>query len=369
MENLKDHIEERLWEYIKRNYNSESYTNAILDAIQFLGDLIREKSGLEGDGNSLIGQALGGTNPKIKINKLRSESEKNVQKGVQSLLHGVYSAFRNPRSHSKYHDNEEEAFEIIVFLNHLLKLIDKSKGKFTVKSFLERVFDEGFVQKQEYADLLVNEIPKGRVLEVTIEIIRKNESIEINNLMYLWNSIKSKINETEKKEILELASDELKYTNSLDSIVRYVALFKKEWDEIDKDSRLRAENKLINELPNAEKDKNNRLNKYGYYAKWLTQIFDSISLRNELAETIFNNLQIDDMDKHRFIVDYYHDNLEELEKNTLFIPSLTEILREGLNNGNPVIYEFVINGLSEEKRKELQEEIDNFQEKDDELPF
>jgi hypothetical protein len=45
MENIKLIVEERLWNSIKKNYISENYTNSILDAIQFIGDIIREKSG------------------------------------------------------------------------------------------------------------------------------------------------------------------------------------------------------------------------------------------------------------------------------------------------------------------------------------
>ena len=79
MISLKENIEERLWEFVKKNYNSENYSNAILDSIQFIGDLIREKSGLEGDGNTLIGIAFGGENPKIKLNNLQTETEKNIR--------------------------------------------------------------------------------------------------------------------------------------------------------------------------------------------------------------------------------------------------------------------------------------------------
>ena len=50
MEHIKQHIEERLQNFINRSYNSEDYKNAILDSIQFVGDIIRDKSGLDSDG-------------------------------------------------------------------------------------------------------------------------------------------------------------------------------------------------------------------------------------------------------------------------------------------------------------------------------
>ena len=69
-------------------------------------------------------------------NKLQTETEKNIQKGVEFTLRGIYSAFRNPRSHTKHVDKEEDADAIIIFINHLLKLIDKSKGKFSWRLLL-----------------------------------------------------------------------------------------------------------------------------------------------------------------------------------------------------------------------------------------
>ena len=128
MENIKDLLDERLWNYIKRHYVSENYSSAVLDGIQFIGDIIRDKSGLETDGNNLIEQAFGGNNPTISLNKLQTDTEKNIQKGVEHSLRGIYSAFRNPRSHTKYLDKEEDAYAILLFINHLLKIIDKSKG-------------------------------------------------------------------------------------------------------------------------------------------------------------------------------------------------------------------------------------------------
>jgi len=45
--NLKTRIDNRLWQFIQNNYESEDYSGAILDAIHYLSNLIREKSGLE----------------------------------------------------------------------------------------------------------------------------------------------------------------------------------------------------------------------------------------------------------------------------------------------------------------------------------
>jgi Protein of unknown function (Hypoth_ymh) len=65
--NLETNLPTELWEAIRINYEKRNFTGAILDGFYFLSDLLRNKSGIEGDGAPLIGQALGGSSPKIKL--------------------------------------------------------------------------------------------------------------------------------------------------------------------------------------------------------------------------------------------------------------------------------------------------------------
>jgi uncharacterized protein (TIGR02391 family) len=149
--NLETKLPTELWESVRTNYEKRNFTGAILDAFYFLSDLLRKKSGAEGDGASLIGQALGGVSPKIKLNKLQSESEWNAQKGIEQLLRGFYQAFRNPRSHEKTADTEEDAQILIDFIGYLVRQIDQAKAQFSRQDFLKRVLDPDFVPQKRYA--------------------------------------------------------------------------------------------------------------------------------------------------------------------------------------------------------------------------
>ncbi|WP_215398053.1 TIGR02391 family protein [Rheinheimera oceanensis] len=80
--NLETRLPDSLWEAVCSNYEKRNFTGAVLDAFYFLSELLRNKSGIEGDGQALIGQALGGAAPKIKLYRLRTESEQNIQKGM-----------------------------------------------------------------------------------------------------------------------------------------------------------------------------------------------------------------------------------------------------------------------------------------------
>lgn len=139
---LKNEIDIELWETIVKNYQNENYKGAIVDSIFFLTDTIRNKTGLEGDGSSLIGQAFGGENPRIKLNNLQTDSEKDVQRGIQEILRGIYTGIRNPRSHDALIDEKETADAIIVFINYLLGMLDKSKLSFEEDEYVKRIFDQ-----------------------------------------------------------------------------------------------------------------------------------------------------------------------------------------------------------------------------------
>jgi uncharacterized protein (TIGR02391 family) len=80
--NLETRIDQRLWDAMRSSYENRNFTGAIQDSMYFLTNLIREKTGLEGDGVPLVGLAFGGRNPLLKINKMQTESEKMSNKGL-----------------------------------------------------------------------------------------------------------------------------------------------------------------------------------------------------------------------------------------------------------------------------------------------
>ncbi len=95
--NLETEVSRELWQAVRRSYGSQAWSNAVLDSVHYLSDALRTKTGLQSDGVALVGQALGGSVPKLRLNRLQTESEKSVQGGVEQLLRGVYQAIRNPQ--------------------------------------------------------------------------------------------------------------------------------------------------------------------------------------------------------------------------------------------------------------------------------
>ena len=80
--NLETLLDPRLWNAIDNCYTNRNYTGSIIDAIHCLGNLLREKTGLQSDGVVLVGEAFGGKSPKLKVNKLETESDINEREGT-----------------------------------------------------------------------------------------------------------------------------------------------------------------------------------------------------------------------------------------------------------------------------------------------
>jgi uncharacterized protein (TIGR02391 family) len=370
MDNIKNILDERLWNFIKRNYNSENYSNAVLDSIQFVGDLIRDKSALETDGVNLIGQAFGGKNPKIQLNKLQTETEQNIQKGIEQTLRGIYTAFRNPRSHTKFQDPQEDADAIIIFINHLLKLIDKSKGRFTIDSFIARVTDSDFVNNDKYADLIIGTIPSKKHFDVLYELYKSKDDININNLRTVFHKLLKKITEDENNEIIETVSDELRTTTSDRTVMQNAALFESSWTQIAEDAKLRAENKLLNCLKAASYN-NDNVNGAGIFSSWLTGIIEQLSLKDEFRRIIYEKLSSKDKLQQRYVIEYFSLYLEVLHKPPFY--DLADIIKKELSEGNNMIYNYAKTHITQKDlQKEIAEEMKKFQDEKaalDDLPF
>ena len=98
------------------------YTKAVEEAFKRLKNEVKTLSGLmDAEGVGLMQSALSPKKPLLKLNKLKSTSEKDEQRGYMDLFSGAMTAIRNPRAHE--HDIEDEprvALELLIFANHLM---------------------------------------------------------------------------------------------------------------------------------------------------------------------------------------------------------------------------------------------------------
>ena len=344
---LKNEIDTELWEAVRKNYEADNYRGAIVDSVFMLTDTIRNKTGLEGDGSSLVGQAFGGDNPRIKISNLQTDSEKDVQRGIQDILRGIYIGIRNPRSHDVIVDEKVTADSIIVFVNYLLGVIDMSKLRFEEKEYLKRVFDPYYVKSEEYSNLLVKDIPKRQRANIAIAVILRRADGDIYSLGYFLNALLQELDEEEISRIANVVSEELRVTTETKDI-RYILNIMpgKYWKSIDESVRMRIENIVYEEFSKGTYDKNSgHCGLHGALATWITEEhLKAFSNLDKWTRQTLNMLKSENEQEKNYAEEYFLSKILEANKESISWP-LKNYFSEGLMTDNEEIVDLLAEEL------------------------
>jgi uncharacterized protein (TIGR02391 family) len=336
--NLETFLDERLWKAIETSYTNRNFTGAILDSIYFLSNLIRERTGLQSDATTLVGQAFGGKSPLLKTSKLETESEINVQKGVEQILRGIYQAIRNPRSHEKHVDEKKDADAIICFIGHLVKLIDHAKPPFTLTAYLDRVFDPSFVKKDRYAQLIVNEIPEKKRFDVFVEVFRRKESGDEKKLSYFFRALTKCLTQEEILKAAGIVSEELRTCNDDSSIRLAIQLLPVDWwDSYDEVARLRIENKFIESIEEGSYSSSESKCYAGALGTWAREIHRHFILKNDLVRTLHAKMASQSRWERDYFFKFFFSALVDLEPTPS--PRTRGIIKKGLKEGDKSFHE------------------------------
>jgi len=366
---LKTGLAEPLWAAIETTYESHNYTGAILDAMYYLGDIIREKAGLQTDGVSLVAQAFGGKSPKLKVNKLQTKSDWNIQKGTENLLLGLYQSLRNPRSHGKHVDTKEDADAIILFINYLLKIIGVAKGTFSKSDFLDRVFDPSFVEKNRYADLLVEKIPPKQRADVMIEVYRRKEQGKINQLSLFTQALLPKLEEDEISRLAEVVSDELNNTDSDESVRLSTRMFPIEfWTRLDETAKLRSENRFLKSVSEGEYISSSDKCIKGAFGTWCHTHLPVFLMKDDFIWRLLGKLRSSNRNDQDYVFEYFIDSLvstlSKMQDTSLINLAVTTIDRY-VKAGDKRFYnlaDYAVEAYGVFWKDSLKESIDKFQE-------
>lgn len=357
--NLETHITPQLWKEIQQNYESSRYTEAIKDAMYLLSAVIREKANIEGDGVSLVGQALGGTNPKIKITKLLSQSERDIQSGVEAMLRGLYQAIRNPRSHEKFNDSKEDADSIIIFVNYLFGVINRAKAVFSVADFLVHVFDTGFVRSEQYADALVAEIPAKFRFETFLEAFKRKEEGDSNNLGLFFRSLLKTFSQEQLDSALALISDELRTTSSNASIQATICFLTGDnWAALNPIARMRTEEKIRDSIKSGQFISFASRCADGALATWSRELLPYFGNKDSILQILVQKLGSHEQNSRDYVLQYFAGSLSAIAP--VPPPWVVRDLKGKLNSGNEVIYDFLSLQWNENWEKPFAAELANF---------
>lgn len=372
--NLQTLIRQQLWFAISNTYETGSYSHAILDAMHYLSEILREKSGLDGDGHSLVGAALGGQSPVLRVNKLQTETEKNIQKGLEQILRGMYQGIRNPRSHEQVKDTKDTADAIIHFLNYLLCILDESQEPFTIPGFLDRVFDKHFVHSARYAELLVSEVPIGKRLDTLIEIYRRKREGDGSNLKYVVKELLKQFTEDQLAQFLSVASEELKMTQDNGDIRLTLQLLPPNlWPRLNEAARLRAENILIKSIREGQSGSDGTLVKgAGALGTWARDFLPYFDLKSQAGKAVLDKLRQDESSQ-QYIFSFFLGVLPSLYgtsyRKNLCIEAITQAVKDEF--GNSLVQQLRRHYWSfpEDWKHALQENLPDLIQEEDDIPF
>lgn len=270
-----------------------------------LSNVLRDKTGVDGDGAALVGQALGGDPPRLKINKLQTETDRNVQRGIEQILRGLYWAVRNPRSHEQIEDTKDKANAIVYFISYLLDIIAESEEPFTLPRFLERVFDPDFVSSSRYAELLVTDIPANKCLDTLIEIYLRRSEGDGLKLAYLVRAIIARLSVDQIGQFTKVVSDELIVTRDDACVITTLQLLPPSlWLSLSEASRLRIESKLLRSIKEGEAySDSSRVT--GALGTWAGDFLPHFSNKDELARVFAEKLEHSDLDERRYVLRFF----------------------------------------------------------------
>ncbi len=99
------------------------YARSVEEAFKCVNNHVKAKSGLTSeDGDGLMRKAFSPAKPALKLNRLKSISQKSEQRGYMDLFAGGMAGIRNPRAHEhRLQDDPVSALEMLSLANHLMR--------------------------------------------------------------------------------------------------------------------------------------------------------------------------------------------------------------------------------------------------------
>ena len=256
---------DNLYEKIEHEYESGNYNAAIKTAILFLSESIKDRTDLELDGDKLITRAFSIEDPLIKVNALKTQTDRDEQIGFMLLFQGLYKAIRNPRSHNLVVDNKEECESILIFINYLLSVIEKAKPKIDFEEFMGLVNDPFFTKSDQYANEITKSLPKEKILDITLKTCENIDATNYHNIPYIVKSLILLLSKDEKLAFIKTCDLFLLKSTNVTQIKAYIEFLADDWTLIGVASRLRIINLLLKALNEFDFIYENTTNDFGNY--------------------------------------------------------------------------------------------------------
>lgn len=306
-----------LWKVIQAHYERNDFTEAVRDAVFHMSEVLREKSGIEDkDGTRLVEAALLGSNPAILVNKNETTTEKDFQQGIGFAFKGIMQSVRNPLSHESLQYTQDEAEGLILYINFLLNQVDKSGGSTKIDNIIELLLDDDFTDTQEYADLLLKEVPSKKRYDLLLELYQRRSSLPRQKLKYFLTALFTSLTRAAKSDFVRVVNSSLMKCKDDNDLRMYCHYFMIDtYSEIDKLAQLRIENIMLKSIKSGRvsysiDEMGNEVSgcdHKGALATWIanTQKFALLSNKDELIQELFLSLMSKDAEQENYVFEYF----------------------------------------------------------------
>ncbi|MGP1253417.1 MAG: TIGR02391 family protein [Kiloniellales bacterium] len=112
---------------VRSLFDDGHYSESTFEALKFLDKSVQGLAGSKETGFTLMMGVFGGNPPKLPINDLLNESNKDEQKGYQFIFSGVMSAIRNPKGHEhSIEDDLDTCLDHLTVISTLFRRLEEA---------------------------------------------------------------------------------------------------------------------------------------------------------------------------------------------------------------------------------------------------
>ena len=115
---------------VKSLFDDGHYAEATFHAFKYLDKQVQKHSGISDSGFKLMMAAFDDANPRVQLTPLKTDSERDEQKGYRFIFAGGVQAIRNPRGHEDtVVDDLDVCLDHLSFVSMLLRRLEAAGFK------------------------------------------------------------------------------------------------------------------------------------------------------------------------------------------------------------------------------------------------
>jgi uncharacterized protein (TIGR02391 family) len=128
---LRDLLHPKIWGIAEGRFKARQYADSAEAALKHVNaavkEIVKESTGEEFDGASLMERAFSIKNPLIALADLTTVTGRNEQLGYMQIFAGAMTGIRNPKAHNNLSIDRDEAIHILCLASLLMRKLDGRK--------------------------------------------------------------------------------------------------------------------------------------------------------------------------------------------------------------------------------------------------